>query len=134
MKKDSIIRLARLFLWGALFTYAAVLYNTNTIVAVENKSQILLAIVAFVGLMILAMWIFMICIKKARILQFIFWVAVVFFAAYSGLIDNPTTHVYLQDILYILWSVMLVAGPAGWCVPNLCKEKQEEEEIEIIEV
>lgn len=133
MKKDSIIRLARLFLWGWLFAYVAVLYNTNAIVA-ENNSKILLSIVALLALAILSMWIFMVCVKRPKIMQIMLWFIIIFFAAYSGLKDDPMNHIYLQDILYVLWSVILVIGTAGWCIADACKQKQEEEEIEIIEV
>ena len=125
MKKDSIIRLARLFLWWGLFAYVAVLYNTNAIVSVDNNSKMLLSIVAILALAILAMWIFMICVKKPKIMQIILWFVIIFFAGYSGLKDNPANHVYLQDILYVLWSMMLVLGAAGWCVATNCKQKQE---------
>ncbi len=135
MKKDSIIRLLRLFIGGSLFAYVAVLYNTNAIISVpEENSRILLAIIALIALFILAMGIFMLCIKKARILQIIFGIILIFFAWYSGLRDDPTNYVYIKDILYVLWSIMLVVWAGGWCIAESCKQKQEEEEIEIIEV
>jgi len=133
MKKDSIIRLSRLFIWWWLFAYVAVLYNTGAVVS-ENNSRILLSIVALMALMILAMWIFMLCVKKPRIMQAMFWLILIFFAGYTGLKDDPSKYIYLQDVLYVLWSLVFVLWVWGWCVADSCKQKQEEEEIEIIEV
>jgi hypothetical protein len=79
-------------------------------------------------------WLFKPCFKKPRIIQAFMWIFLILFPVYTWIQDNPANYVFLHDILQVIWTLALALSFGKICVYNKCEKKQEEAEIEIIEV
>lgn len=134
--KDKIISAARIIIgwWIAWYT-GYLLFNNLVIVkdAFVSSNQIIAWIIMFIGAFIFFMWVYPLCIPKARIIQLFFWIFLILFSYYF-LQDNPSKLIFVWDILRILWALLCILGPMWVCIPDKCKKQAEESKIEIIEV
>lgn len=131
---DIILRIVRIFIWLWLILYSLYFYISNIIITNYKDYNVYFILIIFlIGLMIFFMWIIMPCIKKAKVLQFIFWLFLLYFWHYF-LINNINSYVFISDVLKILWVFLLIAWPMGRCIPKKCIKKEIESKIKIIEV
>ena len=140
MKKDIIISIVRIIIWLSLISYVSYLwYNHMDILPTQtwNNDVIVLSIVWALWTMITISWIIKPCFKKPRVTQVIAGLIVILFPTYAWITDNPTLHIYLWDILRVLWVIITILWFTKLCVYDSCVKKAEEkkvEEMEIIEV
>jgi len=128
------IRYARIIIGASLLAYSWwLLLNNAQVSSWQIPSEILLFSVAiFAGIMLLGGFVD-ICLPKARIIQSIIWLILIF-VWYSFFQDMPSANIYLGDILRILGAWMVVAGIFWWCISPKCKQKAQSSKIQIIEV
>ena len=141
-KKDIVISLFRAIIWSFLFLYTLYLF-INKIVIVPGKDWIYNTIIFFIilllSLVIIIVWVFKICIKKQKIVAFLLWIFLILFAYYSWIVDYPQNwnYVFLRDGLSLLWVIISIIWLTDICFYDKCKElkeKEKEEQMEIIEV
>lgn len=84
--------------------------------------------------MMIFVWVMRTCFKRPRTYQIIIWITIILFANYIWIQDNASSAIFLKDILNVLWAIITVLWFTKVCVYNKCIKKQEEDEIEIIEV
>ncbi len=141
-KKDIVISLFRAIIWSFLFLYTLYLF-INKIVIVPGKDWIYNTIIFFIilllSLVIIIVWLFKICIKKQKIVAFLLWIFLILFAYYSWIVDYPQNwnYVFLRDGLSLLWVIISIIWLTDICFYDKCKElkeKEKEEQMEIIEV
>lgn len=135
MKKDIFLRILRVIIGLSLMWYSWFLYKHNYIIAnyFTDYNLIFLWFVFLLGLFIFLMGIFMPCLPKMRLIQFLFWCFLILIW-YFLFKNEPKNYIYVGDFLRILWALLVILGPLGICKPNKCEQKEKEEKIEIIEV
>lgn len=132
--RDNVVRVLRFIVWWSLIGYVIKLYLSNAIITNNENMQILFYImILFIWLYIIAFAIYPICLPKPKTTNVLFWIFIIIFAEIS-LIDNPQNHVYIADILKILWIVFTIAWFTKVLIPASCQKKMEDAKIEIIEV
>ncbi len=140
MKKDVMISIVRIIIWLSLISYVSYLwYNHMDILPKEvwNNDIIVLSIVWVLWAIITLFWIIKPCLKKPRVTQVIVWLIVILFPTYAWIVDSYTAHIYLWDILRVLWVIITILWFTKMCIYNSCTKKAEQkkvEEMEIIEV
>ena len=137
MKKDLIIGSLRTIVGLWLIGYVVFLYQNHIDIVpgkVYSYDLTILAIVAFIALMIIFVGTLKPCFKKPRIIQAFMWIFLILFAYYTWIVDNPANHMYLRDILAVIGSLALWLSFGKLCVYDRCIKQKEEEETEIIEI
>jgi len=140
MKKDLLVWWLRVVVGLSLLTYVLYIYF-NHIDIVPTKQWwydiVILAIIAFIWLIMIYVWTIKPCFKRPRVIQFFMWVFLILFPQYVGMVDNASLHLFLHDILQIIWSLAIILSFSKACIYDKC-EKVEEQiknwEMEIIEV
>lgn len=132
--RDDVVRLLRLLIWWSLIAYIVKLYINNSIITSNESMQLFFYWVLFIiWLYILAFGIYPICLPKPKTTNVFFGIFVILFAS-SALKDNPQNHVYIADLLTIVWIIFTVAWFTKVLIPASCQKKMEDAKIEIIEV
>jgi len=137
MKKDIIISIIRTIIWLSLISYVSYLwYNHMDILPTQiwNNDVIVLSIVWALWVMITIAWIIKPCFKKPRVTQVIAGLIVILFPTYAWIIDNSILHIYLWDILRVLWVVITVLWFTKLCIYDSCIKKAEEKKVEKMEI
>lgn len=132
--KDKIVSWIRLVVGWWLLWYIAYLYMHGLIVTKNaGYNLIVLGFIWLIAFWILFMWIRPVYIKRFKTMQVLFWVFLIIFSQLL-LLDNPSSNVFLGDIIKVLWVFMIIIGPTWFCIPEKIKKQVEESKIEIIEV
>jgi len=137
MTKDNLIMSLRIIVSLTLIFYITYLYISKVdIIPTKNwiYDTIVYIIVWILSLIVLFIWITKFCIKKPRITQIIMWIFIIIFANYVWLQDNISSYIFLKDILNIIWTIMIILWFTKICIYNKCEKKEQEKEMEIIEV
>lgn len=135
--KDIIVRTLRIIIWWWIAWYMAFVFLNNLVIVNDsllNNNQFVIIFVWLLWLFMFVMWVFALCMPRAKLVQFIFWIFLILFSSYV-LKDNPSKLIFIWDILRVVWVFLMVAWPIWLCVTENCKKKAEEAKIvEIIEV
>jgi len=142
MKKDIALSILYSLIWSLLLYYVVFLwyYHIDIIPSkTRNYDITIMCIIWAISITIIFIWIFKICLKKPRLTQILLWIFLILFPYYVWITDYPTNtqHVYLKDILVIIWTLSIVLWSTKLCIYNKCIKKEEEQEkadMEIIEV
>ncbi len=128
------VKYLRIIVGSFLLAYGGwLLINNLEVTSGVIPSQILLFVVIGLWAFIMVMGFLDICIPKARIVQVLMGLMLIY-SGYYFFKDNPSANVYLGDIIRILGAWMVVAGIFGWCVTPKCKKQQQDAKVQIIEV
>ena len=140
MKKDLIISTVRIIIWLSLISYVSYLWYNHTDILPNqtwNNDITVLSIAWILWAMITISWIIKPCFKKPRVSQVITGLIIILFPTYTWITDNYTLHIYLWDILRLLWVIITILWFTKLCIYDSCVKKAEKkkvEEMEIIEV
>ena len=137
MKKDLVLSIVRILIWLSLLSYIIYLFiNKADIIPSQtrNYDATIYCIIWFFAIAITVSWIIKPCIKKQRTIMVIMWITIILFANYVWLKDNPSSYIFLRDVLNVLWTIITILWFTKVCIYDKCQKKQEEAEIEIIEV
>jgi len=137
MKKDILLISLRTIIGISLLSYVIYLsINQADIVPTKpwNYDLTVYIILWILAFAFIFLWAAKPCFKRPRTIQVIVWIAIILFANYVWLKDNPSSYIFLKDILSVLWSIITVLWFTKVCIYDKCQQKQEEAEIEIIEV
>jgi hypothetical protein len=63
----------------------------------------------------------------------VLWIILILVAE-AMLQDDPTTNIYLQDIVKIIWAFLVITWPMKLLLTKEAEQKKFMEEVEIIEV
>ena len=137
MKKDLIIWWMRTIVGLALLWYVIFIWF-NQLDIIPNKTWnydlTVLVIIWAISAMMIFSWLVKPCFKRPRTMQAIMWAVLILLPYYVGIQDNLTNYLFLWDILKVIGSLALALSFGKVCVYEKCEKKQEEEEVEIIEV
>lgn len=137
MKKDIWIMSLRIIIGLSLLAYIIYLYiNQADIIPTksENYDITIYIIVWILACILIFIWIMKTCFKKPRTLQVIMWIFIILFVNYVWLKDNPSANIFIKDILSVIWVIITILWFTKVCIYDKCQKKQEETEMEIIEV
>ena len=135
-KKDKIVSLLRVVIWLIFLLYGFYIFSNNlVIVKPEYEPYNLLAqiFVVVLWLFITLMWILPICPPKAKLIQFIFGLFLIWIW-YFVYTNDLGKNVYIGDMLRVLGAFLVIVWPIGLCILDKCKKIEQEKEVEIIEV
>jgi len=128
------VKYLRIIVGSLLLAYGGwLLINNMEVSSWMVPSQILLFGIVGLGAFIMVMGFLDVCIPKARIVQFLMGLILIY-SGYYFFKDNPNANIYLGDIIRILWAWMVVSGVFGWCITPKCKKQQQDSKVQIIEV
>ncbi len=135
--KEGIIKFFIAVIWVGLIWYVVWLYMQWSIVAGQNFVQynvsfLILALILGMYLIWISVFTYL-CLPDNRWSLMMLWIAIIWIAEVYFL-DNPEVHVYLADILKLVWVILVIVWPSKALVSKAYEEKKFEEEIEIIEV
>ncbi len=135
-KKDKIVSLIRIII-GFVFIFYSFYVFSNSLIVVKPEYEVYNL---FAQIFLLILWLFItfmgivpLCVPKARLIQFIFWIFLILIWYYI-FSNDWTKNVFAGDMLRVLGAFLVIVWPIWICVLDKCKKKEEESNIEIIEV
>lgn len=134
--KDTLIKVLVWTLWIALLAYTIRLWTTGAVIInsdLSDYNMVAYIYVAVIALFVVAIVVAEMILPDNRRSLFLLWVWILF-TSHLYLTDDPTTSVYLKDILKLFWVFFIIAGPTKMLISEAYEEKKFEEEIEVIEV
>jgi len=137
MKKDIVLMSSKITVGLSLLSYVIYLsIHQLDIIPTKpwNFDLTVYFIIWILACMIIFVWITRFCFKRPRTIQVIIWIAIILFVNYVWIKDNPSSGIFLKDILSVLWVIITVLWFTKICIYDKCQKKQEEAEVEIIEV
>ncbi len=136
LMKDFVIKWSIWLLWWGILLYALrLLSQWATII---DPQFVEANIWAYIYVIIIALFLIALIIKETLLPDnrrglLVLGIAIIL-TSHLYLRDNADLHIYLADIMKLLWVILVVVWPTNMLVTKAYEEKKFEEEIEIIEV
>lgn len=134
--KDFVIKWSIWLLWWGILSYTLrLLSQWATII---DPQFVEANIWAYIYVIIIALFLIALIIKETLLPDnrrglLVLGIAIIL-TSHLYLRDNADLHIYLADIMKLLWVILVVVWPTNMLVTKAYEEKKFEEEIEIIEV
>lgn len=134
--KDLAIKWFIWLVWWWILLYALRLLSQWAIIIDPQFAEV--NIWAYIYVIIIAIFLIALIIKETLLPDNRRWLLVlgiaIILTSHLYLRDNPSLHIYLADIMKLLWVILVIVWPTKMLVTKAYEEKKFEEEVEIIEV
>lgn len=134
--KDIIIKTIATLLWLWLIGYVIRLWTQQAVVVWSGPGTVNTAALVFcllIGLFLIAAALYQELLPDNRRWLLLLGVGLIW-SAHVHLVDDPSTMVYLQDIMKLFWVFFVIMWPTKLLISEKQKEANFEKEVEIIEV
>lgn len=119
-----------------LIAYSIWLWMQQAVVVTDADpimNTVLLVLVLVLGVYFIAMVARPEWVPNNRWMLAVLWIILILVAE-AMLQDDPTTNIYLQDIVKIIWAFLVITWPMKLLLTKEAEQKKFMEEVEIIEV
>ncbi len=132
--KTLIFRSKTMLIWVVLLAYIIWLFiQWKTVASTETLSLVSIIVCALIALYLIAIIVFKWLMPTNRYTLAMVWIATIL---YSNLymIDDPSNHVYLGDIMKLVWVFLIIAWPIKLLFTEEMEQEQFDKTVEVIEV